>query len=134
MFAGIQAAACAKDEEWINHVNSYLAKYPHRFNDPEVFFRGSFDNYRLGGLGKGWAAMHGYFNEDPELIREYAELTLVAPKTYDGIICHPKDHNKIWVDVVFAVVPFMLYAGLILNEEKYSDYAAEQCFKMYIAF
>lgn len=131
MFAGIQAAAAAKDEEWIKDVNKYLAKYPHHFNDPDVFFNGSFDNYRLGGLGKGWAVMKGYFDEDKELIREYAELTLAAPRTHDDIICHPKNHNKIWIDVVFAITPFMLYAGIILDEQKYIDYAVDQCFKMY---
>ena len=134
MFAGIQAAAQSKDEEWINDVKSYLAKYPDHFDDPDVYFVGSFDNYRIGGLGKGWAVMHGIFDEDKERIREYAELTMNAPHSYDGIICHPKNHDKIWVDVVFAVTPFMLYAGLILNEEKYINYAAEQCFKMYDVF
>ena len=134
MFAGIQAAAEAGDKEWIDEVNSYLAKYPEHFNDPDVFFNASFDNYRLGGLGKGWAVMKGYFDEDKELIREYAELTINAPRSYDGIICLPIDHNKIWIDVVFAITPFMLYAGIILNEEKYIDFAVEQCFKMYDVF
>ena len=135
MFAGIQAAAASDDKEWIDEVNSYLAKYPHRFNDPDVFFSCAFDNYRVGSLGKGWAVMKGLFDEDKELIREYAELTLAAPRSDDGIICHPTIPDKrIWVDVVFAVTPFMLYAGIILNEEKYIDYAVEQCFKMYDVF
>ena len=86
MFAGIQAAAAADDKEWIAEVNSYLAKYPERFNDPDVFFNGSFDNYRVGGLGKGWAVMKGYFDENKELIKEYADLTVNAPRSFDGII------------------------------------------------
>ena len=107
MFAGIQAAKESGDPEWIADVNKYLAKYPHHFNDPEVFFKGSFDNYRVGSLGKGWAVMKGVHTEDPEIIREYAELTVNAPKTYDGLICAPNDHNKVWVDIVFAITPFM---------------------------
>ena len=134
MSAGIQAASTAKDDKWIEEVNSYLAKYPHHFNDPDVFFNGSFDNYRIGGLGKGWAVMKGYFDEDLELIREYAEMTVNAPHSYDGIICAPYNHDEIWVDVIFAVTPFMLYAGLILKEDKYIDYAVDQCFKMYDVF
>ena len=134
MFAGIQAAKESGDPEWIADVNKYLAKYPHHFNDPEVFFKGSFDNYRVGSLGKGWAVMKGVHTEDPEIIREYAELTVNAPKTYDGLICAPYDHNKVWVDIVFAITPFMLYAGIILNEEKYVDFAVDQCFKMYDVF
>lgn len=134
MFAGAQAAAAAKDAKWTKEVNDYLSKYPHRFHEPDVFFRGSFDNYRIGGLGKGWSVMKGYFKEDKELIREYADLTIAAPRSYDGIICHPKMHNKVWIDVVFAITPFMLYAGLILEEPSYIDYAVEQCFKMYDVF
>ena len=60
IFAGIQAAAESGNREWIDEVKGYLAKYPHRFNEPDVFFKGSFDNYRLGGLGKGWAVMAVY--------------------------------------------------------------------------
>ena len=74
--------------------------------------------------------MKGYFKEDLELIREYAEKTMAAPRSYDGIICHPREHHKIWIDVAFAITPYMLYAGLILNEPKYIDYAVEQCFKI----
>ena len=63
MFAGAQAAVAAKDQEWIKEVNSYLAKYPHHFEDPDICFNYSFDNYRVGGLGKGWSVMKGYFQE-----------------------------------------------------------------------
>ena len=31
MFAAVQAAVCKEDEEWINDVNSYLEKYPFKF-------------------------------------------------------------------------------------------------------
>jgi len=134
IFAGIQAAAASKDAAWIAEVKEYLARYPHRFHEPGIYFKGNFDNYRVGGLGKGWAVMNGYFDEDKELIREYAEMTMNAPHSHDGIICARYDYNKIWVDVVFAVTPYMLYAGLILGEQKYIDYAVEQCFKMYDVF
>lgn len=50
LFAGIQAVAESVNKEWIDEVSSRLAKYPHRFNEPDVFFNVSFDNYRLGGL------------------------------------------------------------------------------------
>ena len=135
MFAGAQAALVAKDEEWINEVNSYLKKYPFEFEDPETFFRYNFDNYRVGGLGKGWMVMKGYFEDHKDILKEYAEKTLAAPRSDDGIICHPRIEPRIiWIDIVYAVTPYMLYAGLVFDEPRYIDFAVEQCFKMYDVF
>lgn len=134
MFAGAQAAVYADDKEWIDEVNSYLAKYPFEFEEPGTYFTYNFDNYRVGSLGKGWMIMKGYFEDHKEVVREYAEKTMAAPRSYDGIMCHPHNSDKIWIDVVYAVTPFMLYAGLILDEPKYIDFGIEQCFKMYDVF
>jgi len=133
MFAGSQAAVFADDKEWIEEVSSYLAKYPYDFEDPSIFFNYSFDNYRVGSIGKGWMIMKGYFEDHKDVLKEYADKTLEAPRGSDGIMCHPKNHNKIWIDLVFCVTPFMLYAGLIFDEPKYIDFAVEQCFMMYDA-
>jgi len=135
MFAGAQAAVFADDKEWTEEVNRYLAKYPFEFEEPGTYFAYNFDNYRVGGLGKAWMIMKGYFEDHKDVLREYAEKTLEAPRSDDGIICHPRIADKrIWIDVVYAVTPYMLYAGLVLNEPKYIDFAVEQCFKMYDVF
>lgn len=135
MFAGAQAAVVAGDKEWIDEVNSYLAKYPFEFEEPGTYFAHNFENYRVGGLGKGWMMMKGYFEDHRDVVREYAERTMNAPKSDDGIVCHPRNPDKrIWIDVVFAITPFMLYAGLLFDEPKYIDFAVEQCFKMYDVF
>ncbi len=136
MFAGAQAAKVSGDEEMLKEVNSYLDLYPFYFEEPGVKFNYNFDNYRVGGLGKAWMFMKGYFKDHENMIREYAEKTLAAPRSWDGIMCLARDpeSEKIWIDVVYAVTPYMLYAGLALNEPKYVDFAVEQCFKMYDVF
>lgn len=136
MFAAGQAAVYSDDEAWIKQVNSYLEKYPFEFEEPGTKFNYNFENYRVGGLGKGWMMMHGYFKNHEAVLREYAEKTINGPHSRDGILCGIHDPNKvkIWIDVVFCVTPFMLYAGLVLNEPKYIDYAVDQCFKMYDVF
>lgn len=136
MFAGAQAAMVTGDEEMLREVNSYLELYPFRFEEPGVKFGYNFDNYRVGGLGKAWMFMKGYFKDHEDVIKEYAEKTLNAPRSSDGIICMPKkpQDEKIWIDVVYAVCPYMLYAGIALNEPKYVDFAIDQCFKMYDVF
>ena len=137
MFAAAQAAYHSNDEEWMKQVTDLLEKYPFEFESPEIYFGYNFDNYRVGGMGKAWLCMKGFFDEDhKEAVREYAEKTMVAPKSHDGILCMPRcpEDEKIWIDTVFAVTPYMLYAGLLFNEEKYIDFAVEQCFKMYDVF
>ena len=79
--------------------------------------------------------MKGYFEDHKDVVKEYAEKTLLARKSDDGIFCSPHLPDKrIWIDVVFSVVPFMLYAGLIFNEPRYIKCAVEQAFKMYDVF
>ena len=135
MYACAQAAVVTNDQEWIEAVNSYLAKYPFEFETPGIYFHYNFDNYRVGGLGKAWMIMKGYFEDHKDVLREYAEKTLEAPRSDDGIICSPRLADKrIWIDVVYAVTPYMLYAGLIFDEPRYIDFAVEQTFKMYDVF
>ena len=134
MFAGAQAALYAEDKEWTEQVIYYMSKYPYEFETQGVYFRPNFENYRVGGLGKGWMIMQGFFEDHKDVVKEFAEKTLVAPKSYDGILCDPRNSDEIWVDVIYAVTPFMLYAGLIFDEPRYIDFAVEQCFKMYDVF
>lgn len=136
LFAAGQAAEVTGDKEWMEQVKSYLNKYPFEFEEPGTYFRYNFDNYRVGGLGKAWLFMKGYFKDHEDVIREYADKTMAAPQSHDGIMCNPHtpELEKIWIDVVYAVCPYMLYAGLALNEPKYIDFAVDQCFKMYDVF
>ncbi len=137
MYAAAQSAYVSKDEEWMNQILEMQDRYPFDFEAPDVYFRYNFDNYRVGGMVKPWLLLKGYFNDEhKEEVRKYAEKTLAAPKSSDGILCMPRcpEDEKIWIDVVYAVVPYMLYAGLLLKEDKYIDFAVDQCFKMYDVF
>jgi len=130
-FALAQAAVAGENESYLCKCKEYLAQYPDHFDHPNY----NFESYRAGGNGKAWLFFKGLASEWEDTIREYAEKTLTAPTDYSGILCLYKDPNKrrVWIDVVTCITPFMLYAGLALNEERYIDFAAEQCFKMYEA-
>ena len=137
MYAAAQAAYATKDEEWMSQVVAMQERYPFDFESPELYFRYNFDNYRVGGMGKPWLMLRGYFSDEhKEEVRKYAEKTLAAPQSWDGIMCNPHcpQDEKIWIDTVFTVTPYMLYAGLLLKEDKYIDFAVDQCFKMYDVF
>lgn len=132
LFALAQTAFEAKDEKLMEKCVTMLCAYPDKIDHP----RYNFANYEVGGAGKAWLAYKGLLDGEKERIREYAEKTLTAPKSKEGILCWPSDEekNKIWIDTVYAVTPFMLYAGLALREESYIDFAAEQCYRMYEFF
>ncbi len=119
----------SKESELLDKCIHLLGLYPDNFDHPKY----NFDAYEVGGNGKVFLAYKGYFNEQHEKIRLYAEKTMNAPADSNGILCYPKGphREKVFIDVVTAVTPFMLYAGLTLKEDKYIDFAAEQCFKMY---
>ncbi|MBE5782768.1 MAG: hypothetical protein E7329_05550 [Clostridiales bacterium] len=131
-FAMAKVAVAGKDEEAMQIAKAYLNRYPDNINHPHYFF----EAYRCGGNGRAFLCMEGEYPECTELIREYAEKTLNAPRNYKGIICDPNPNgtHQIWIDVVMAITPFMLFAGVALNEKKYIDYAAEQCILMYEEF
>lgn len=124
-----QTAVAGNSQIYLEKCKEYLDQYPENFEHP----RYNFESYRAGGNGKAWLFFKGFGTEWESTIRKYAELTLEAPTDKNGILCHPIYQGRIWIDVVTCTTPFMLYAGLALKEERYIDFAAEQCFKMYEA-
>lgn len=131
-YALAQIAVAGENEELLKKCTDYLALYPDQFEHPYY----SFESYRVGGNGKAWLLFKGLTPEWEDEIREYAEKMLTAPVDEGGIMCLPTDvtRRKIWIDVVSGITPFMLYAGLYFKEERYIEFAAEQCFKMYEVF
>ena len=95
MWTASQAALYSGDEEWLAEVKDYLERYPFKFEEPGTNFHYNFENYRVGGLGKGWMIMNGHFENHKGVLREYAEKTINGPHSYDGIACGINDPKKI---------------------------------------
>ncbi len=142
MFYGAaQAASELNSPYFFNKVIRFLDAYPNGTGN----MVGNFDSYTAGGNGKAYLT---YLDKSgkitlPEKVRrrfydaakEYADKTLAAPKSPDGILTSAKmGTDKVWIDVVTCVTPFMLFAGLAQDNEAYIDYGAEQCFLMYELF
>ena len=92
-------------------------------------FKCNFPNYLCGGNGTAYLFFQGQLPEARDVVRSNAEQILTqAPRTHDGIITMPGSAggDKIWIDAVFAVVPFLACAGLALNEARYIDEAVRQ--------
>jgi len=96
-------------------------------------FRCNFPNYRCGGIGSAFLLWQGLMPEAEEPVRRHAEMIRTeAPRDPDGILCHPKfpGEDRIFIDVAFAVTPFLLFAGLALKEDAYIEDAFQQTRKM----
>lgn len=96
-------------------------------------FHANFTNYYCGGNGTAFLLWQGDLPEAEAAVRHYAEdLITNAPRDDDGIFSMPNRprHDMIWIDVVFAVTPFLLFAGLAYGEDSYIEEACQQTRKM----
>lgn len=97
------------------------------------FRRANFKNYLCGGNGTAFLYWQGKLPEAEKAVRRYADEALYeAPRDADGIFVQPGDETKsrIWIDVAFAVTPFLLFAGLAFDEDKYIEEAYQQTARM----
>jgi unsaturated rhamnogalacturonyl hydrolase len=96
-------------------------------------FACNFPNYHCGGIGSAYLLWQGWLPDAEATVRHYAEEILQqAPRDPDGILSHPHfpGEDRIWIDVAFAVTPFLLFAGLALQEDRYIEDAFQQTAKM----
>jgi unsaturated rhamnogalacturonyl hydrolase len=81
----------------------------------------NFQNYRCGGNGAAYLWWKGELPEASKanFIPYVDEILHHAPRDANGIMCHPAfpGEGKIFIDIAFAVTPFLLYCGLALQRD-----------------
>lgn len=100
-------------------------------------FRCNFPNYQCGGIGTAFLLWKGFLPEGRKTVRFHVdEILNDAPRDPGGILCHPRNppRHLIWIDVAFAVTPFLLFAGLALEDEACLEEAFQQTSKMVADF
>lgn len=103
----------------------------------EADFHCNFMNYKCGGNGAAFLHWQGKLPQARDILRRYAdELLHDAPRDDQGVYCMPSDPNrrKIWIDVAFAVTPFLLFCGLAFDDEACVEEAWRQTHMMYEIF
>ena len=88
----------------------------------------SFENYSMGGLAGALRCVQGRFPGDPELLRKYADqLVRKHARDQAGVFCHPRlPGEKIWVDCLMAVCPFLSMAAVVLDDESLHEESISQ--------
>lgn len=98
----------------------------------EVSFPCNYPNYQCGGMASAWLLYKGAFPEAANAVEHHAQLLMnEAPRGELGIFCHPRPpHVKIFIDVAFAVTPFLLFAGLHFKRDEWVEEAINQTCNM----
>ena len=134
MLGALKTAEVTGDTAYIEKIVGMLKKFPEGIEHP----RYNFPSYLIGGNARAYALFKGYMTDDrtKALVREYAEEFMTAPRDRDGVLKSPfvNPRELIWIDVATAVTPYLLYAGLALNEPAWIDEAIFQTLKMYDIF
>lgn len=103
----------------------------------ERVFPCNFPNYCCGGIGTAYLLERGLLPNAADAVRKYSDAILNdAPRDPDGILSHPAfpGEDRIWIDVAFAVTPFLLFSGLALGEDRYIEEGYQQTAKMVAVF
>jgi unsaturated rhamnogalacturonyl hydrolase len=95
-------------------------------------------SYRIGGIPRAYALYRGHMTDEltRRYVAHYAEEAMLAPRDDLGLVCNPyrPKEQRVWIDLVMAVTPYLLFAGLACGRSEWVDEAAKQAFGHYKLF
>ncbi|WP_116951771.1 glycoside hydrolase family 88 protein [Jiangella endophytica] len=119
-----------QDRGLLARVERILARFPDEVDHPPY----NFASYRIGGCATAYEAARGRATGRHDLLAEYAEEMMTAPRDARGILEHiAPPRGRIWIDVAMAAAPFLLYAGRALDRPEYVDEAVHQAVALHDA-
>jgi rhamnogalacturonyl hydrolase YesR len=111
------------NEEILPQVVDALAK----FGTGDIKATGNFYSYEAGGSGASYLAWKSATDKLDNQVAAAAEKMMIHQKrSTDGLMTIKTMSHQIFIDVSFAVTPYLLYAGLKFNNPEYIDYAIFQ--------
>lgn len=130
MHAFARLATETGDSALLTEIRDHLAPF---LGGERTDFWATLKNYYCGGNASAWLFYRGQLSEHEATITQYAEqLMNEAPRDDDDVFCRVKDSGlrEIWIDIAFAVTPFLLFTGLKLGRDDYVEEAFQQTAKM----
>ena len=99
---------------------------------------GSIYSYQVGGQAAAYLAYKGREDLLPAVRDNAAYMWENQFRTSDNFMTGNKQKDRfrdaVWIDLAFAVTPYMLYAGLATDNEEYIEYAADYSLRLYRLF
>lgn len=106
-----------------------------QFQSGEIKGHGSFESYKYGGSGAAYLVWNGIAEPLNAQLREGAhQMFTKQPQSKEGLLVPPwikKGMEQLFIDIAFAVTPYMLYAGLHSNNQKYIDLAVKETLDLF---
>ncbi|MFD6416272.1 glycoside hydrolase family 88 protein [Streptomyces sp. NPDC060194] len=130
VYALARAASEAGDDTALDHAERVVRRFPDGVAHPPY----NFPSYRIGGIAHAFLSARGRLADRAELLRHHAEEMMTATRDAKGILAMPGRPDLVWIDVAMAAAPFLMYAGLALEEPRYVDEAVSQAVLMYDEF
>ncbi len=121
MLHGMSEFALLKgNEDQLNQVVEALAK----FGSGDIKAAGNFISYEAGGSGAAYLSWKGATDKLDKQVAIAADKMMSQQKrSTDGLMTIKTMSHQIFIDVAFAVTPYLLYSGLKFNKPEYIDYA-----------
>ena len=119
------------DERWMRQTCELLD----RFASGELRGYGSFISYECGGSAVAEMAWMGFDKYKATALEAAQRMFDTQPRNDDGVMLPPwpylEGRNGLFIDPVFAVTPYLLYAGLAAGKQEWTDYAAWMTLKTF---
>lgn len=135
IYALCRIGECVDDSDaLLSRCRRILARFPDEIDHSNY----NFPSYRIGGIPRAYMLYRGHMTDDltRRYVAHYAEEMMLAARDDKGIMSNPyrPRDQKVWIDVAMAATPFLLFAGLALDEPSWVDEAARQAFLHYEEF
>src|SRR5690606_10493389 len=106
-----------------------------KYATKEIAVRGNFISYECGGSGAAYLSWLNVASDlDQQVAACAAQFFEKQKRSPEGLMTskHAKDgSDQIFIDVAFAVSPFLLYAGLKLENQEYIDFAVFEVLEIF---
>lgn len=95
-----------------------------KFGTGDIKAAGNFISYEAGGSGSAYLSWKGATDKLDKQVTAAAEKMMAQQKrTHDGLMTIKTMSHQMFIDVAFAVTPYLLYTGLKFNKPEQVDYA-----------
>lgn len=110
-------------------LETQLTEVLDKFQSGELRGKGSLISYSIGGTASALMALNGREAYSEKVIEVADSMFRTQPRNREGVMVPPWRSGSIcpdgmFVDLIFAVAPYMLYSGLLDNNPDWIDYSA----------
>jgi rhamnogalacturonyl hydrolase YesR len=113
-------------------LNQVIGTYQ-KFGTGAIRSKGNFISYEAGGSGAAYLSWRGATSQlDSQVLATAGKMVRSQKRTSEGLMTasSAKD-DQIFIDVAFAVTPYLLYSGLKIKNNQYIDLAVKETLDLF---